>query len=149
MMCGAVLVERGTPRVITMKPKLSLVTLGVADVNRSRVFYEALGFTAMDVDSNEVTFFELDGVVLGLYGRQALAADAGVVADGTGFAGFTLAHNEPSVRDADRAFAEFVAAGATVVKHMEATNWGGYSGYVADLDGHLWEIAHNPHMDWT
>jgi len=68
---------------------------------------------------------------------------------GSGFAGITLAHNEPSVADADRAFGEFVAAGATVVKTMAATEWGGYSGYVADPDGHLWEIAHNPHDDWT
>jgi uncharacterized protein len=132
-----------------MKPKLSLVTLGVADVTRSRTFYEALGFTAMDVDSDEVVFFELGGVVLGLYGRQALAADAGIDPAGSGFASISLAHNEPSVEAADRAFDEFVAAGATVVKHMEATNWGGYSGYVADPDGHLWEIAHNPHTDWT
>jgi catechol 2,3-dioxygenase-like lactoylglutathione lyase family enzyme len=132
-----------------MKPKLSLVTLGVADVGRSRAFYEALGFAAVSPDSDDVVFFELGGVVLGLYGRASLAADAGLDPDGSGFAGVTLAHNEPSVADADRAFGEFVAAGATVVKTMEPTDWGGYSGYVADLDGHLWEIAHNPHMDWT
>jgi catechol 2,3-dioxygenase-like lactoylglutathione lyase family enzyme len=132
-----------------MKPKLSLVTLGVADVARSRTFYEALGFVAVASEDDDVVFFELGGVVLGLYGRAALAADARLNPDGSGFAGITLAHNEPSVADADRAFGEFVAAGATVVKAMEPTDWGGYSGYVADLDGHLWEIAHNPHMDWT
>jgi len=132
-----------------MKPKLSLVTLGVADVRRSQTFYEALGFVAISPSSDDVVFFELGGVVLGLYGRASLAADAGLDPDGSGFAAVTLAHNEPSVADADRAFGEFVAAGATVVKIMEPTDWGGYSGYVADLDGHLWEIAHNPHMDWT
>jgi uncharacterized protein len=132
-----------------MKPKLSLVTLGVADVDRARRFYRSLGFPAMDISTDEVVFFGLDGVVLGLYGRDALASDAGVDPAGSGFAGISLAHNEPSVEAAERAFDEFLAAGATVVKHMEATNWGGYSGYVADLDGHLWEIAHNPHTDWT
>ncbi len=132
-----------------MKPKLSLVTLAVADVGRSRAFYEALGFVSMEPASPDVAFFELGGVVLGLYGRQALAADAGISPDGSGFAGVTLAHNEPSVEDAQRAFSEFVAAGATVVKAQESTDWGGFSGYVADPDGHLWEIAHNPHDDWT
>jgi uncharacterized glyoxalase superfamily protein PhnB len=132
-----------------MKPKLSLVTLGVADVDRSRLFYEALGFVSNEPASPSVAFFELGGVVLSLYQRQALADDVGVGSDGSGFAGVTLAHNEPSAADADRAFSEFAAAGATVVKAMAATEWGGYSGYVADPDGHLWEIAHNPHDDWT
>ncbi len=132
-----------------MKPKLSLVTLGVADVDRSRAFYEALGFVALDAGAEQVAFFELGGVVLGLYGRAALAAEVGVDSVQTGFCGITLAHNEPSVEHADRAFGEFLAAGATVVRAMEPTDWGGYSGYVADPDGHLWEIAHNPHMDWT
>ena len=132
-----------------MKPKLSLVTLGVADLDRSREFYGALGWVPMDSASDQVVFFELDGVVLGLYPRTALAADAGVDSVGSGFSGITLAHNEPSTVAADRAFDEFVAAGATVIKPMASTSWGGYSGYVADPDGHLWEVAHNPFDDWT
>ena len=132
-----------------MKPKLSLVTLGVADLERSREFYGSLGWVHMDSASDQVVFFELDGVVLSLYPRTALAADAGVDSVGSGFSGITLAHNEPSAAAADRAFDEFVAAGATVIKPMTSTSWGGYSGYVADPDGHLWEVAHNPFDDWT
>ena len=132
-----------------MKAKLSLVTLGVADVGRSRRFYEALGFRAMGSGADEVEFFELGGVVLGVYDRRLLAADLGADVVAAGPAAVTLAHNEPSPAAAERAFAEFVAAGATVVRPMAATAWGGYSGYVADPDGHLWEVAHNPHADWT
>lgn len=134
-----------------MKPKLSLVTLGVADLDRSRQFYEALGWTAPDwTPEAKVVFFELDGVVLGLFGRDDLAHDAGVEWPVTsGHSPITLAHNEPSREAADRAYDEFVAAGATIVKLPVATDWGGYSGYVADPDGHLWEIAHNPFSDWT
>lgn len=131
-----------------MKPKISLVTLGVADLDRARSFYEAIGFTCTNAEET-VAFFELDGVVLGLFGWDDLADDAGVTPVGSGFRGFSLAHNEPSPSEVDRAFAEFIDAGATVVKHPEATEWGGYSGYVADPDGHLWEVAHNPFDDWT
>jgi predicted lactoylglutathione lyase len=131
-----------------MKPKLPLVTLGVAEVGRSRGFYVALGFVALNSGSRDVVHFDLDGVVLGFYRRDALAGDAGLNPEGAGFAEVTWAINEPSVADADQVFGEFVAAGATVVKAMEPTDWGGYSGFVADLDGHLWEIAHNPHVDW-
>jgi uncharacterized glyoxalase superfamily protein PhnB len=100
--------------------------------------------------TDSVVFFELGGVVLGLYGWDDLALDADVDgSSGDGFRGMSLAHNEPSPGDVDRAVAEFVAAGATIVKHPEPTEWGGYSGYVADPDGHLWEIAHNPFDDWT
>ena len=99
-----------------MKPKLSLVTLGVADLDRSREFYGALGWVHMDSASDQVVFFELGGVVLSLYPRTALAADAGIDSVGSGFSGITLAHNEPSTAAADRAFDEFVAAGATVIK---------------------------------
>jgi catechol 2,3-dioxygenase-like lactoylglutathione lyase family enzyme len=135
-----------------MRPKLSVVTLGVRDLDRARHFYEALGWSCGDPDpSSEVCFFTLDGVVLALYGWDALAADAELppTAPVPGFRGITLAHNEPSAVDVDRAYERFLAAGATVVKRPEATTWGGYSGYVADLDGHLWEIAHNPFEDWT
>ena len=132
-----------------VKPKLSLVTLGVRDLNRSRRFYEALGWSPMQA-TDSVVFFELGGVVLGLYGWDDLALDADVdESGGGGFRGVSLAHNEPSPSDVDRAVSEFIAAGATIVKHPEPTEWGGYSGYIADPDGHLWEIAHNPFDDWT
>jgi uncharacterized protein len=135
-----------------MKPKLSVVTLGVRDLGRAREFYAALGWPSIPADpGSEVSFFTLDGVVLALYGWDDLAADAGLstVEQIPGFRGMALAHNEPSQADVDRAYERFLAAGATVVKRPTATAWGGYSGYVADPDGHLWEIAHNPFDDWT
>jgi catechol 2,3-dioxygenase-like lactoylglutathione lyase family enzyme len=135
-----------------MKPKLSVVTLGVRDLERARAFYEALGWSCMASEPGaEVHFFPLDGVVLALYGWDALAADAGLdpVAPTSGFRGIALAHNEPSAADVDRAYARFLAACATPVTAPAPTPWGGYSGYVADLDGHLWELAHNPFEDWT
>ena len=134
-----------------MKPKLSLVTLGVSDLDRSRRFYEALGWEPQDwTPESKVVFFELNGVMLSLFGRDDLAEDVGVEATrSTGFSSITLAHNEPSIDDVDRAFNEFISAGATAVKTPQATAWGGYSGYVADPDGHLWELAFNPFSDWT
>jgi len=134
-----------------MKPKLSLVTLGVSDLDRSRRFYEALGWEPQDwIPESKVVFFELNGVMLSLFGRDDLAEDVGVEATrSTGFSSITLAHNEPSIDDVDRAFNEFISAGATAVKTPQATAWGGYSGYVADPDGHLWEVAFNPFSDWT
>ena len=134
-----------------MKPKLSLVTLGVADLDRSRLFYKALGWTPQDSppDSN-IVFFDLSGVMLSLYRRSDLAADVGIDATPhAGFPSFTLAHNEPSTIDVDRAYSEFIAAGATAVKEPQLTEWGGYSGYVSDPDGHLWEVAFNPFDNWT
>tara|TARA_B100002019_G_C21012454_1_gene470700 strand:- start:299 stop:703 length:405 start_codon:yes stop_codon:yes gene_type:complete len=134
---------------MAVKPKVSLVTLGVRDVDRARAFYECLGWTASS-DQGKIAFFELEGVVLGLFGWDDLADDAGLpTSHGSGFRGQSLAHNEPSPQDVDRVFQEFLEAGATVVKHPGQAPWGGYSGYVADLDGHLWEIAHNPFSDWT
>ena len=110
-----------------------------------------MGWTAPDwTPGSEVVFFHLEGMVLGLFGRDDLADDAQLDRSSfTGRSAFTLAHNEPSPADVDRAFAEFVDAGATVVKRPVATSWGGYSGYVADPDGHLWEVAYNPFSDWT
>ena len=134
-----------------MKPKLSLVTLGVSNLDRSRHFYESLGWKPRNwTPDSDVVFFEMNGVMLGLYGSEDLAKDVGVEATrSTGFSNITLAHNEPSTEDVDRAFNEFLTAGATAVKTPQPTAWGGYSGYVADPDGHLWEVAFNPFSDWT
>ena len=134
---------------MAVKPKVSLVTLGVRDVDRARAFYECLGWTASS-DQGKIAFFALEGGVLGLFGWDDLADDAGLpTSHGSGFRGQSLAHNEPSPQDVDRVFQEFLEAGATVVKHPGRTPRGGYSSYVADLDGHLWEITHNPFSDWT
>ncbi|MDO9485331.1 MAG: VOC family protein [Actinomycetota bacterium] len=131
-----------------MKPKLSIVTLGVRDLDRSRAFYGALGWECTG-DDEGIAFYDVGGVQLALYPREALAEDVGQASAGDGFTGITLAHNEPSKGDVDRAFAEFLAAGATEIKAPVEVFWGGYSGYIADPDGHLWEIAYNPFTDLT
>ena len=94
----------------------------------------------------EVAFFTLNGTWLGLYGRGALADDAGVPADGHGFEAFALAHNVASEAEVNEVMRHAIEAGATEVKKPQKVFWGGYSGYFRDLDGHLWEVAHNPHV---
>lgn len=127
-----------------MKPRISMITLGVADLARAVAFYEQ-GLCLPRMDSPpEVAFFTLNGTWLALYGREALAADAGISAAGSGFPGFTLAHNLASEAEVDALMAQAVAAGARLVKPAQKVFWGGYSGYFADPDGHLWEVAHNP-----
>lgn len=127
-----------------MKPRISMITLGVRDMARSVRFYEqGLGLPRME-SPPEVAFFTLNGSWLGLYGREALAEDVGVSAAGSGFAGVTLAHNVDSEAAVDALLAQATAAGATLVKPAQRVFWGGYSGYFADPDGHLWEVAHNP-----
>lgn len=127
-----------------MKPRISMITLGVRDMAAAVKFYEqGLGFPRME-SPPEVAFFTLDGTWLGLYGRAALAEDATVPAAGEGFEAFALAHNVPSEAEVDAVMAQAVAAGATMVKKPQKVFWGGYSGYFKDLDGHLWEVAHNP-----
>lgn len=127
-----------------MKPRISMITLGVRDLFAAVDFYEkGLGFPRMD-SPPEVAFFTLNGTWLGLYGREALAEDAQVASEGNGFAGFSLVHNVPSENEVDEVVGQAVAAGATLVKKPQKVFWGGYSGYFKDLDGHLWEVAHNP-----
>jgi catechol 2,3-dioxygenase-like lactoylglutathione lyase family enzyme len=131
-----------------MDPRISLVTLGVTDMKKSRTFYEALGFTAGAPSNDDVTFFQAGGMILGLYGRAALAADAGIEDgidnDRPGFSGVALAYNGRDKAEVDAVLAEAVAAGGSLVKKAEDVFWGGYSGYFADPDGHLWEVAFNP-----
>lgn len=134
-----------------MKPKLSLITLGVADLDRSLRFYrDGLGLPTEDYDPEAgVVFFRLEGMLLAIWPREELAGDAGVSPAGSGFPGIALAHNEPSREGVDAVFAEALAAGATSVKQPVDTVWGGYAGYFADPDGHLWEVAWNPFTDLT
>ncbi len=130
-----------------MEQRLSVITLGVADLARSRVFYEqGLGWTASGAQE-QIVFYQLNGLILALYPRDALAQDAGVVAEGSGFAGMALAHNVRSPKEVDVVLAQAERADGRLVKPGESVFWGGYSGYFADPDGHLWEVAHNPF--WT
>ena len=130
-----------------MKPRVSIITLGVQDLARSTSFYEqGLGFPKMAASSPTITFFELQGSWLGLFGKDSLAEDACVPPEGHGFSGFTLAHNVASKAEADQVFAQAVAAGAKPLKQPQDAFWGGYSGYFADPDGYLWEVAWNPYF---
>lgn len=130
-----------------MDARINVVTLGVRDLAAASTFYERLGFVRSKAASTEgVTFFPLaGGGVLSLYGRDALAKDAGVPADSGGFPAITLAYNTRSEAEADAVANAFAAAGGRILKPPQRVFWGGYSGYAADLDGHLWEIAFNPH----
>jgi len=131
-----------------MSPRLTVVTLGVSDLTRSRHFYcEGLGFRASSASNDHVVFIDAGGTVLGLYPRDLLATDAKVSAAGSGFGGIALAHNVASKAEVDAAFVVAARAGATILKTPEVAFWGGYSGYFSDPDGYLWEVAHNPH--WT
>jgi uncharacterized protein len=130
-----------------MKPHLSMITLGVDDITRSVRFYEqALGLPRLQLDSDEVAFFPLAGAWLGLFGREHLASDAGVPAGRSGFSGVSLAHNVSSRDEVDATLAQAGAAGATIVMPARNTSWGGYAGCFTDPDGHLWEVAWNPHL---
>lgn len=127
-------------------PRVSLVTLGVRDVARSTAFYQALGWPLSPASvPGVVSFFNTAGGLLGLYGHDALAEDAGLEpAPPPRFRGASLAVNLEGRAEVDRAFEQASAAGGEIVKPPKATEWGGYSGYFADPDGHLWEVAHNP-----
>jgi len=122
--------------------RVSLVTLGVGDLGRSRRFYEGLGWKRGNRDEG-VVFFQIPGGVLALWGRHELAAETGL-RDGGGFGGIALAYNARSRQEVDAVIAEAERAGARILRHPAETVWGGYSGYFSDPDGHPWEVAHNP-----
>lgn len=129
-----------------LEPRLSFVTLGVDDVGRSRRFYETLGFKASTASEASVAFFDAGGVVLAVFGREALAQDALIPAGKPGFSGVALAHNVRSESEVDEVLGEAIRVGAKLLKPGQKTFWGGYSGYFADPDGHVWEVAYNPFM---
>ncbi|MBF0278071.1 MAG: VOC family protein [SAR324 cluster bacterium] len=127
-----------------MDARISMITLGVKDLEKSIKFYqEGLGFPKME-SSPDVAFFTLNGTWLGLYARDSLAEDALVPSEGSGFNSFTLAHNVASEAEVDAVMAHALSAGAELSKPAQKVFWGGYSGYFKDPDGHLWEVAHNP-----
>lgn len=128
-----------------MTPRINLVTLGVTDMARSRAFYEKLGFVASPASNTDVTFFEANGIVFGLFGHDALAEDAHVTATAVpAFHGVSLAWNAESEARVDAIMDHALACGAKLSKPAQKVFWGGYSGYFADPDGHLWKVAYNP-----
>lgn len=132
-----------------MEPRISLITLGVSDLARSTAFYrDGLGLPTTE-PADGVTFFSLKGTWLSLYSRGDLAADAGVPSEGAGFSAFSLAHNVGSKAEVEAVLKHAQDAGARILKPAQDTEWGGYSGYFADPDGFLWEVAWNPHFDLT
>lgn len=126
-----------------MEPRISLITLGVDDLEVATRFYEGLGLPRLETPPY-VTFFEMGKTWLALWSRKALAADAEVSAEGTGFRGFALAHNVRSEEEVDALLRRVTELGGRVVREGHPTDWGGYSGYFADPDGFLWEVAFNP-----
>ncbi len=130
-----------------MEQRMTIVGLGVADLAIANDFYEnKFGWTKSPYSNDSITFFQMNGILLSLYSREALAEDATVDHEGSGFKGFTLAYNARSEEEVDQVIADLEAKGVTIVKRPQKVFWGGYSSYVADPDGNLWEIAHNPYL---
>jgi uncharacterized protein len=129
-----------------MEQRVSLITLGVTDLKRSTEFYERLGWRRSKSNSDGITFFQAGSIALALYPRHELAKDGTVASGGQGFSGITLAHNTRNRNEVDSVLKEAQAAGATIQKPAQEAFWGGHSGYFADPDGFLWEVAWNPHF---
>ncbi|WP_162053071.1 VOC family protein [Pontibacter pamirensis] len=130
-----------------MENRITLITLGVKNLQRSRDFYQKVfGWKPLESSTESIVFFQLNGIQLALFPQESLADDAGVAADGKGFRGFSLAHNVRSEQEVDKLVASLEAKGAKVVKQPEKVFWGGYSSYIADPDDNLWEIAYNPFL---
>ena len=128
-----------------MTPRINFVTLGVADIARARDFYERLGLKASSASNADVTFFDANGVVLAVFGHEALADDAHIEASPPqSYRGMALAWNTASEAEVDAIVDHAVSCGATLIKKPVKVSWGGYSGYFADPEGHLWEVAYNP-----
>ena len=129
-----------------MEPRVSLITLGVGDLGRSKEFYRKLGFKASSVGGDQVVFMQAGALGLCLFPRESLACDADVPAEGSGFRAVALAHNVREKDEVDAVMAEAIGAGGEIVKPAQEASWGGRSGYFVDPDGHLWEVAWNPHF---
>jgi predicted lactoylglutathione lyase len=131
-----------------MEQRLSLITLGISDLDRARKFYEALGWKTGAEEADDVVFFQAGGMIVALWGRDQLAEDS-CVQDNGGWGGITLAYNTSSNEEVDAVIEEARAAGATIGRDPAETSWGGYSAIFIDPDGHPWEVAHNPHWRIT
>lgn len=129
-----------------MEQRVSLISFAVADLDKSVAFYEQLGWTRSFEAAEGIAFFQIGGLAFSLYPRDSMARDIGVPAEGSGFAGFALAHNTRSQDEVDSVLKEVEQAGGRIVRAAAEQFWGGYAGCFADLDGHLWEVAWNPHF---
>lgn len=132
------------PNDIFSMRSISVITLGVKDLQRSTVFYETLGFLKSKKSDAEITWLRTGSTILALYPWELLAKDATISSAGSGFRGITLALNMQSKDDVDTMILNAREAGAQVLKKPQPVFWGGYSGYFTDPDGHIWEVAHNP-----
>lgn len=132
---------------INMEQRLTIITLGVSDLKKSTEFYENIFGWEKSESSNEyISFFTLNGIQLALYGRNELARDATVDSNGNGFKGFTISFNTKSEKEVDQLIKNLRNKGVKIVKEPQKADWGGYSSYISDLDGNLWEIAFNPYL---
>jgi len=127
-----------------MEQRVSIITLGVADLKRSMEFYERLGWRRARVPSDGIVFFQAGGMALALFPRDELAKDAEIAPDGSGFKGISLAYNTRNRAEVNSVLEDAEAAGAKLLKPAQEAVWGGYSGYFSDPDGFLWEVAWNP-----
>lgn len=132
-----------------MDQRLTLVTLGVNNMQKMRAFYEKVfDWKPLEEGNEDVVFYKLNGLMLGLYGRQALAVEAGLKSEGSGFKGFSLACNLRSQDEVDQLFKVLEGRGVNIIKPPQETEWGGYSGYITDPEENLWEIAYNPFWEY-
>lgn len=130
-----------------MEQRITLITLGVKNLQRSKDFYiSTFGWKPLETSNESIVFFQLNGIQLALFPQESLADDAGVPSNGKGFRGFSLAHNVRSEKEVDELVASLEAKGVRVLKQPEKVFWGGYSSYIADPDDNLWEIAYTPFM---
>ncbi|WP_331294204.1 MULTISPECIES: VOC family protein [Methylobacterium] len=127
-----------------LEPRISLVTLGVTDLDRATAFYEGLGWPRRVIAAQGVAFFQLGGLGLSLYPRAELAADAGVPLQSHPSQGFTLAYNTRSRDEVDKVLSRAEALGGTITQLAQDAVWGGYHGHFCDPDGFVWEVAWNP-----
>ena len=140
-------VQPGTKTDQTMEQRLNFITIGAADLNKLKQFYIDKFKWSPLKDSDGIVFFKLNGFILSLFPADELATDAGVPANGTGFKKFTLAINYKSEKEVDEVFKTLQGRGVKIIKAPQKASWGGYSGYVADIEGNLWEIAYNPFLE--
>ena len=130
-----------------MEQRLTIITLGVSDLEKSTHFYETqFGWTKSNSSNEYISFFTLNGILLSIYEKDKLAEDAKVNPKGSGFKGFTLAYNTRSEKEVDTIIENLRTKGVQIVKEPQKVHWGGYNSYISDLDGNLWEIAYNPFL---